>query len=280
MSVKIMDRVWECRGLKIAERVLLLALADFADDDGYCFPSVSKIGRKTELTKAGVLQILKRLQSRHEIEIVVRGHQTPVRKVAGWQPTNRYRVLVGNAVDRGKNRTVVYPVEDGGIRGATQVVYATPKTEGASLNDPSVQDPSVDPSGGSTASSTPSTPTHPTAKDLVATWNGERKPGPKVAELTPQRQQLYDRALAAKPRLADWRTAIAWLNTEAFANARGTGDHGTWRATLDWLAKPGKLVEILDRAAASVAPRTTGTGRTTVIPGKYDHVGQIGDGDV
>jgi hypothetical protein len=124
-----------------------------------------------------------------------------------------------------------------------------------------------------------------TVDALVAVWNAERKPGPEVRDLTPQRRERYQRAIKAKPDLADWRQVIRWLNTQPWCNAKGTGDHRTWRATLDWLAKPGKLAEYLDKAAGdrgAVRPdgtegRDAAKGRTGFKRGEFGAALKGGD---
>lgn len=62
MSIKIMSWVWESGPSRQADRFVLLALADFANDAGECFPSVNTIAKKTRMSVRGVQQILRRLE--------------------------------------------------------------------------------------------------------------------------------------------------------------------------------------------------------------------------
>ena len=61
MSVKIMAQVWE---LELSHNVqsILLALADHADDDGYCYPSVGRLAWKTGYGVRQVQRTLKYLR--------------------------------------------------------------------------------------------------------------------------------------------------------------------------------------------------------------------------
>lgn len=111
---------------------------------------------------------------------------------------------------------------------------------------------------------------------LVRLWNDTRKPGPSIGKISPQRRAGFGRALKAQPDLAEWRTAILWLNGQRWCNGQGSGDHPNWRATLDWLAKPGKLAEYLDKARGDRPASPDGTvgrnaakGRTGYRPGQF-----------
>jgi hypothetical protein len=65
MSRAARDWAWRCRGLTPAERVVLLALAELADDDGgQCFPSLGQLERVTELSRRGVTKALAGLDGR------------------------------------------------------------------------------------------------------------------------------------------------------------------------------------------------------------------------
>lgn len=52
MSVKVMARVWEYFPSGGTELLALLALADWSDDEGNCFPSMSSIAKKIRLSES------------------------------------------------------------------------------------------------------------------------------------------------------------------------------------------------------------------------------------
>ncbi len=84
MSVKTMAAVWEL-DLPQNEKFILLALADHADDHGFCYPSVGRLAWKSGYSIRQTQEILKHLRDRGVIE------------VWGVQPggrgrTTRYRV--------------------------------------------------------------------------------------------------------------------------------------------------------------------------------------------
>ena len=75
MSIKALNDVWENvhrTDLRPAQIVLLLALADYADDQGRSWPSVPTLARKTNQSERGVRRGLKKLAEDGYIEIVER----------------------------------------------------------------------------------------------------------------------------------------------------------------------------------------------------------------
>lgn len=65
MSIKIMSLVWELSQINAEinrdDKFLLLALADHANDDGECYPSLSKIQKKCFFSKQGLLNSMDRV---------------------------------------------------------------------------------------------------------------------------------------------------------------------------------------------------------------------------
>ncbi|WP_416181042.1 helix-turn-helix domain-containing protein [Bellilinea sp.] len=84
-----MTRVWKNSQQSGTALLILLALADWADDFGYCYPGHTAIARKARTTERNVYLILNRLAEMGEIRIV--------RKGAGGKrkETSIYQVIVG-----------------------------------------------------------------------------------------------------------------------------------------------------------------------------------------
>ena len=111
----------------------------------------------------------------------------------------------------------------------------------------------------------------PRPADLMQLWNRLRTKGPKLEGLTPQRIEIFNRALKAKPDLAEWELVIRWFDGQDWANAPGTGEHPNWRCTLDFLCRPGKMQQYLERVKADKAGGGgNGNGRVAPTAGKYD----------
>lgn len=68
LSIRKMSEVWESGRQDGGSLLVLLALADFADDDGYCWPAVGTIAEKSRLSERHTRKILRQLEQEHEIE--------------------------------------------------------------------------------------------------------------------------------------------------------------------------------------------------------------------
>lgn len=74
MSIRWISHVWE-RSPYRGERLLIhLALADFANDEGYCFPSQKTLAKKARCTDTYVRFVIKELVKSGLLEVVERGN--------------------------------------------------------------------------------------------------------------------------------------------------------------------------------------------------------------
>jgi hypothetical protein len=60
MSIKLMTLAWQV-ALKHGDKLVLLALADNANDEGLCWPSIATIGRKCGMGECTVQRVIGRL---------------------------------------------------------------------------------------------------------------------------------------------------------------------------------------------------------------------------
>jgi hypothetical protein len=99
MSIKLMAYFWEAGPENQSERFVLLALADYANDAGECWPSLDALARKTCLTERGIRGIIRRLEA---------GGWLDVDEGAGRNRCNLYRLRTRNEVppERGSPRNV------------------------------------------------------------------------------------------------------------------------------------------------------------------------------
>lgn len=69
MSIAVMSWVWSNSKTKGSARLVLLALADNANDDGVCWPSIATVAKKANLERRYVIDILKQLENDGEIKV-------------------------------------------------------------------------------------------------------------------------------------------------------------------------------------------------------------------
>ena len=106
---------------------------------------------------------------------------------------------------------------------------------------------------------------------IVALWNAiVTPPIPQVQKLTSDRRTKIAARLQTFPDLETWRTVIRWLNAQPWCRASGTGTHGNWTATLDWLTKSdGNLQRQLEQAQTGAAPVSIARTRAAAFCARY-----------
>ena len=85
MSLDISKAVWEGSRSKGSERLLLLAIADFADINGRAWPGITRLKKMTRLSERSIQALRKSLVRRGELTIT---------KPGGGNTTNHYRIEV------------------------------------------------------------------------------------------------------------------------------------------------------------------------------------------
>lgn len=73
MSVETSDRVWKHSGKGGTPLLLLLAMADWSDNWGYCHPSIEQMAVKCRQTERNILNLLAVLEKSSELRWLARG---------------------------------------------------------------------------------------------------------------------------------------------------------------------------------------------------------------
>lgn len=120
MSIRIVSQVWSASKQQGNDLLVLLALADFADDRGVAYPSVPTLARKCRMSPRNANRVLAELSLSGELQINFN---------AGPRGVNVYRVCIS-------------PPPDGSV---TPDSFATP-TESSAPPDSFVLPPLTDPS--------------------------------------------------------------------------------------------------------------------------------------
>lgn len=83
MAIAVMSKVWDVSQAGGTELLLLLAIADFADEQGYAYPSVPTLAKKIRMSPRNTQYILQKLVAMGELEITLN---------AGRRGSNLYQV--------------------------------------------------------------------------------------------------------------------------------------------------------------------------------------------
>ena len=89
MSVRIMSEVWKHSRAEGSQLLLLLAIADHADDEGKAFPKIENLAMKCRQEKRNIKYLLKSLEGIGEL-VIKRGR--------GRGNRSQYTVTVGEKV--------------------------------------------------------------------------------------------------------------------------------------------------------------------------------------
>lgn len=83
MSIRLMTMIWASGPADSTDKLVLLALADYANDAFECWPSIDALAAKCSLKERGTRQIIRRLEAAGWLSVVVGG---------GRHACNRYTI--------------------------------------------------------------------------------------------------------------------------------------------------------------------------------------------
>lgn len=69
MSNQLLNAAWKVTGLTVAEKIILVRLADRADKDGKCFPGHASLAAECSLSRRAVCYALPSLQAKRHLTI-------------------------------------------------------------------------------------------------------------------------------------------------------------------------------------------------------------------
>ena len=84
MSIALMNLVWENSSQSGSTLLALLCLADHANDEGICWPSIPRIAKRARISERQAIRALGELQASGEVQVIERG--------GGKGNSNIYRV--------------------------------------------------------------------------------------------------------------------------------------------------------------------------------------------
>lgn len=115
MSIELMSKVFKAQGLKSTQKLVLLALADHANDEGrHVYPSVGKVASKTALTPRAVQVTIRQLETMKLIKKIKRG---------GGTKTNEYTIQVAGLTN------LIHPTPESDSPVPPNDVHPTPESD-------------------------------------------------------------------------------------------------------------------------------------------------------
>ena len=256
MSNRATSWAWDVEGLSPTQKLVLVKLADNANDDGYCWPSLPYIERHTGLSNSAVRTAIRSLEA---LGLMARVAQADER---GTRP-NHFQLHVPKASFAAAG---VAPENRGGgtrKQGGWQEVPPEPSLE------PSLEEDSL--------SAEPTPVSQAQSRDgeitlAVKAYNevAERCGLPHVRKMTAARLSKLRARLKDCGGLDGWRDALAKL--EASTHCTGGNDRG-WRACLDFLLQESSFVKLIEGAYDDKHPKYTNGGGTSaarpMMPGEW-----------
>jgi hypothetical protein len=112
-----MSAVWQYSKAKSGDLLVALAIGDFSNDEGFAFPSIPTLAKKSRLSTRQTKRSLARLQHSGELTIF---------KKQGPHGVNRYRILLGDKLALDHNVKVTSKPPHGDILGRKVVTPTSP----------------------------------------------------------------------------------------------------------------------------------------------------------
>jgi hypothetical protein len=201
MSVRIMSAIWERAPYDGGTLIVLLALGDYCNDEGECFPNICSIARKARLGERQVHNILRDLKNDGVISI---------QKGGGRGVSNRYRIHTETLNSVSVKPDSVKPIS---VKSTTETLQSSSRNPAICNN--AIRKNRQEPSRRSVH--------HPTLEDVTAYCRERRN------QVNPQR--WFDHYSSngwrvGKNSMKDWKAAVrTWEQNGAnYGNGNGNGN--------------------------------------------------------
>lgn len=216
MSIRIMTNVWEHPGINATQKLVLLALADWANEEGLCWPSINRLASKTGIAGRSVQRLIRQLE---ELNLVRR------EEVSG--KGNRYWISLP-ATECHPRHSVTPPLTE---------VHPTPDTVSPNTSYTHQL---------TTTSNKSSDDDQPvTEEEIIECWNdlAARTGLPKIKVMNDKRRNMLRKRIKECPDVETWSTAFRNIERSSFL--RGDNERG-WQADFDFLVQPTSFMRIIE----------------------------------
>lgn len=151
MSIKLITLVWEYAQATGSDLLVLLAMADYGDDNGrHIFPSMQTLSRKARLSEDQTRRIVNRLIKQELVTLVRQGGWRDGRNWANEYELNLDRILVGYSQSATTPQDAITPpgkLQPQSPRGRDHSPRVDATTVPAPMQPQPLYDPSFQPSG-------------------------------------------------------------------------------------------------------------------------------------
>jgi len=242
-----MARVWELSRHSGTHLLMMLAIADFADDDGNAYPAVATLATKCRMKERNARYLLQELAASGELA---------VKRNKGPMGVNRYRIVLPPPLQH------IAPLQPSA---PLQPIAATPAMDCRQplqriAPEPSLnhQEPSVSNSDellvGSTADELPGKvagkrgiPACP-HQDIIALYHDALPTSPRIRDWTPARAAHLRTRWNEDPdrqNLDYWQRLFAYVAESDFLSGRvSSPGRKPFTASLDWLIKAENFAKV------------------------------------
>jgi len=231
MSTIIMSACWPLQDMSGPQKAVLISLADNANDEGFCWPSVARISERTclaertvqaaikWLTLAGILSVRERM-GRSTMYTLTPASYAPPQKLHPAADAPPPPQLTTQTPAAAAPRTVIEPSSE-------------PSPLGEGENPPKVSKPKCDPQA------------------IVDLFNKTLPGLPQVAMLTKDRKSKISARWNESDVHQDldfWADFFALVGESEFLMGKGGARNGAkpFRATFDWLIAPSNFVKVVE----------------------------------
>jgi len=217
VSIRIMSSVWTLE-LHDSQKLVLLALADSANDEGHCWPSMVSLSRKCSKSDRTIQRVIKELEAL--------GHLTRkevVGKGCNYHIHPRHDVTPETMSPRNDDAKPPTP-----FRGTPETVSDKP-----SYNH---QEPSID---------KPPEDERLTIQDIFEGWNdfAAKHDLPRAEVFSERRKKQAKARLKQHPDLDTWKRALRHISETPFL--RGENERG-WRANFDFFLQEKSFTKLIE----------------------------------
>ena len=272
MSIKLMALVWDSGPSDRTEAFVLLALADYANDDGECWPSIESLAKRTRMTDRGVRKAVSRLRE---------GGWITVQAGGGRRVSNLYTVrkeMFSATRDDLQNpehgsitlNTVPGNEGDETLNTDTETLNTVPETlnvvpETLNTVQPNLQEPPLNPqrSEGRGAQALAPSPQSDPGDRVPERWPSDSRHSggdvqaafevfnvaadkcgwPRVQSINASRRKKMAQRLKEAGGIEGWQYAISKAKASPFCN--GSNNRG-WRVNIDFLLQPSSFAKLME----------------------------------